>query len=126
MEYINSVTIFNIKSHRWFCLKGMNPVIFTLSGCPGIGLTNESNIGKKASMTWYLEKSQYDLVAAMFEKVYLHPIFSSTRFSRINFIVVPSWSKHVYCLSNILFKYLLQVTKYTKYFLLQRNLWFIL
>ena len=55
MEDINSVTIFNIKSHRWFCLKGMNPVIFTLSRCPRIGLMNESNR--------YHAKNQYDLVA---------------------------------------------------------------
>ena len=41
MEDRDSVTTFNIKSHRCFCLKGVNPVIFTLSGCPRIGLINE-------------------------------------------------------------------------------------
>ena len=30
-------------------MRAQNPVVFTLSGCPRIGLINESNIG----MTWY-------------------------------------------------------------------------
>ena len=37
-------------------IKGMNPVILKLSGCPRIGLINESNID-------ILQKNQYDVVA---------------------------------------------------------------
>ena len=43
----------------------------------------------------------------MFVKVSLHTFFSSIIFRRIIFIVIPSRSKNVYCLSNTLLETLI-------------------